>query len=95
MYAFWQQKRVEADNDNLHKEVTYLRNESDLLDWYVKYMEQGRCTRQLMKMHAYLERKHARLLERYNMMVDDFEAQIKELNEKIEELKNHLKKQQE
>mmetsp|Transcript_7541 Transcript_7541/g.9107 ORF Transcript_7541/g.9107 Transcript_7541/m.9107 type:complete len:108 (-) Transcript_7541:1239-1562(-) len=92
---FWNEKRIEADIANLANEVEYLRSESELIDWYVIYMEEGRSSKDVMKMHAKLEQKHKKLLERHRMMIADFEGQISELNAKLDGMRQQLKKQQE
>ena len=50
--SYWKVRRVEADNNNLFKLNEQLKKEIGVIKWYVKYMEKGLNSTEIMSMFS-------------------------------------------
>ena len=61
----------------MHRQVVQLRNELELVDWYIENLENGISSHDILRMHNKLKKKHDKFLVRHERTVTTYQDELK------------------
>ena len=82
------------ENLEMKSKIRQLESETEIVAWYLKVMEEGVDTKEIVKEYSILKKKHKHLSETSSRRIKKLEAKYQKYKQDFENSLSLLKKQQ-